>query len=110
MGGGFKADLAKGQTVGGYAALMNDDMRATFKPDVELSMELRGRAFKARVLVEVEVTASGDSTTTLIGSSGDGEIDKAVLATFRRWKWEPAYRDGKEVTSKQKFEYIIRIN
>jgi TonB family protein len=103
-------NIAKSQGAGGSAATRNEDARATFKPDVELSTDLKRRQFKARVLVEVEVSASGDSTTTLIGGSGDSEVDKAVLSTLRRWKWVPGYRDGKEVTTKQKFEYIIRIN
>ena len=103
-------NIAKSQRPDGTAATRNEDARATFKPDVELSTDLKRRQFKARVLVEVEVSATGDSTTTLIGGSGDGEVDKAVLSTLRRWKWVPGYRDGKEVTTKQKFEYIIRIN
>jgi TonB family protein len=104
------SNIAKSQGAGGSAATRNEDARATFKPDVELSTDLKRRQFKARVLVEVEVSAEGNSTTTLIGGSGDAEVDKAVLSTLRRWKWVPGYRDGKEVTTKQKFEYIIRIN
>ena len=104
------SNIAKSQGAGGSAATRNEDARATVKPDVELSTDLKRRQFKARVLVEVEVSASGESTTTLIGGSGDSEVDKAILSTLRRWKWVPGYRDGKEVSTKQKFEYIIRIN
>ena len=102
--------IAKSQGAGGSAAISNEDAHATFKPDVELSTDLKRRQFRARILVEVEVTATGESRTTLIGGSGDAEVDKAVLSTLRRWKWVPGYRDGKEVTTKQEFVYIIRVN
>lgn len=102
--------IAKSGAAGGTAATRNEDARASFRPDIELPTELKSRQFKSRVLVEVEVSISGQSQTTLVSGSGDVEVDRLVLQTLRRWKWMPGFRDGKEVATKQKFEYVIKVN
>ena len=102
--------IAKSGTAGGTAATRNEDARASFRPEVELPTELKSRQFKSRVLVEVEVSNLGQSQTTLVAGSGDAEVDRLVMQTLRRWKWMPGFRDGKEVVTKQKFEYVIKVN
>jgi TonB family protein len=101
--------LGERNNAGGSAANRNDDPKPTFQPDVDLSPELRKRRFNGRVLVEVVVEADGSHVERILLSSGDSDVDNAVRAAFRRWKWEPGYRDGQKVRATTKYEYRIKV-
>lgn len=101
--------LGERNNAGGSAANRNEDPKPTFQPDVDLSPELRKRRFNGRVLVEVVVEADGSHVERILLSSGDNDVDNAVRAAFRRWKWEPGYRDGQKVRATTKYEYRIKI-
>ena len=102
--------LGERNNAGGAAANRNDDPKPTFQPDVDLSAELRRRRFTGRVLLEVTVDVDGSHTERILVSSGDDDVDNAVRSTFRRWRWEPGYRDGQKVKATRKYEYRIRVN
>ena len=102
--------LGERNNAGGSQANRNDDPKPTFQPDVDLPTELRKRRFEGRVLLEVTVDVDGNHTERILLGSGDEDVDNVVRSTFRRWKWEAGYRDGKRVRATRKFEYRIRIN
>ncbi len=108
--GNDSPDLARSNNAGGKAGTRNEDAQAKSQPEPELSSDQKRRKFKGRILVQVTVDADGSHTESLIQGSGDNDIDNAVLRALRRWKWEPAYRDGEKVRSTKKFEYTIKVN
>jgi protein TonB len=66
--------------------------------------EYPAAALRAReegtVLVRVEVDASGNPTNVGIAKrSGSRDLDRAAMAAVRKWKFEPAMKDGKAVAS-----------
>ncbi len=73
----------------------------------ELPTDLKRRTFNRSVRVKVSVPLDGNATPVLMKGSGDTDIDDAVLAALRRWKWTPALRDGQPVASIVVFDYDI---
>ncbi len=49
--------------------------------------------------VDFVVLEDGTSTPRLVGSSGNEEIDAISLETLKRWKFQPAVKDGKPYAS-----------
>lgn len=66
-------------------------------PAYPASARLRGQ--EGRVLLRVEVLASGDvESVALDKSSGVESLDKAALDTVRRWRFRPARKNGHPIT------------
>jgi TonB family protein len=89
---------------------INKDAERTSNPAPELTAEMKKRSFNANLRIRVTVNPDGSHEEELIQGSGDSEIDALVLKTMRRWKWQPALRDGEKVTNSQVFRYTISIN
>lgn len=63
------------------------------------AVALRNRE-EGTVLVRVEVDASGNPTNVGVAKrSGSRDLDRAAMAAVRKWKFEPAMKDGKAVAS-----------
>ncbi len=76
--------------------------RATKRDRVDLSEvpeKERPVGFEMTARVKFIIEVDGSTTVSLMQSSGNENIDKAVLKTMRLWKWEPAYKSGKPVKS-----------
>jgi TonB family protein len=69
------------------------------KPAFELTPSLQHRHVKGMVEVRVEVDADNAATVTLKKSSGDTELDDAVVHYIQSWKWQAAKQDGASIKS-----------
>ena len=72
-----------------------------------ITQEQAVRATASSVRVRFAIAADGSFEVELLSSSGDGEVDEAILAAARRWRWKPALRDGQPVSSGQKIRFKI---
>lgn len=79
-----------------------------FPPD--LPEDLSERRFTAEVRVKVTITPQGSATAVLTKGSGDEDIDDAILLAIKRWKWQPALKDGQPTNDVQEFDYDLATN
>jgi protein TonB len=71
---------------------------ARVQPDYPAAA-LRARE-EGTVLVRADVDAQGNPTNVGIAKrSGSRDLDRAAMAAVRKWKFEPAMKDGKAVAS-----------
>lgn len=67
---------------------------------------LKNQNLKTNVLIEFLVTADGNSSPSLIGSSGNEELDVIALKAAKSWIFKSALKDGKPISGKAR----LRIN
>lgn len=81
------------------AALVPDrEARAAHTPAVPYPDEARIRRQHGLVVVRIDIGADGMVTrVTLVQSSGVPVLDQSVLETVRRWRFDPAMRNGRPV-------------
>ncbi len=66
------------------------------------------REFVRLVRVHAKIGAQGGAAKlTLVKSSGDKEIDAAILEALGAWRWSPALIKGEPVPSEQEFLYDL---
>lgn len=63
------------------------------------------------VTVRVQVDAQGSPTgVALIGRSGSRELDRAAMEAVRKWKFQPAQRDGTAVSGSVDIPFEFNLN
>ena len=81
--------------------LANTKPRYHSNPRPDYPAEARRLRQQGRVLIEVEVSATGQpASVSLKRSSGVASLDAAALAAVRRWTFEPARTAGVPVTAR----------
>lgn len=75
-------------------------------PAPKIPPDLKNEVFKTSVLIEFFVSADGSAQATLIGSSGNDELDALALTSARSWVFRPAEKDGVAMDSKVR----LRVN
>ena len=81
--------------------LANTKPRYRSNPRPDYPAEARRLRQQGRVLIEVEVSATGQpASVSLKRSSGVASLDAAALAAVRRWTFEPARTAGVPVTAR----------
>ena len=78
----------------------------SYSPSPQLPSYLKDQNLKTTVLIEFVITALGSARPSLIGSSGNEELDALALTTARSWIFKPAFKDGKPIDGKVR----LRIN
>ncbi|HZF13332.1 MAG TPA: energy transducer TonB [Thermoanaerobaculia bacterium] len=68
--------------------------------------KLRDRRIRGTPIYEATITAKGDVANIRVIRSGSPEIDAAVIAALRQWKFRPAIRKGKPVA----VYYTLAVN
>lgn len=102
--GGSEADELMG---GGGAA---EPPVPTFKVQPTYPSALLRKKIGGKVVVSATVNTSGTVTKVSIKqSSGQAELDKAVLAAVQKWKFKPGSRDGKPVQSNCLIPYTFEV-
>ena len=71
---------------------------------------LRESGYRSSVLVRVEIARDGSFTVALGASSGMVAVDALVLESLRRWRWNPALKNGVPVASSQQFRLSFAVN
>ena len=75
-----------------------------YKVEPEFSEEARKAKFQGTVILTADVDASGKAThLTVISSPGLG-LDLKALEAVAQWRFRPAYRDGKPITTTARIE------
>lgn len=77
-----------------------------YSPSPKLPSYLKNQNLKGSVLIEFFVSAKGQVTPNLIGSSGNDELDALALKTAKTWIFKPAAKDGQATDAKVR----LRIN
>ncbi|MCL1633548.1 energy transducer TonB [Luteimonas sp. SX5] len=71
---------------------------ASAQPDYPRDAQRRGQS--GRVLLRVDVAADGSvANVDFVQRSGTPELDRAAMNAVRKWRFNPARRDGKAVAS-----------
>ena len=80
------------------------------RPSPQYPDALRRDRVNGKVLVEIGIDERGRVGETEIVNSSDEAFSKSSLPAVRRWKFEPAERDGEKVESKarQQFDFNIK--
>lgn len=73
----------------------------TAAPEPDVPRNMQGSPFSYRITTRVTVKSDGRHTEEITKSSGNDDIDRAVLSALARYKWRPAMVGGKPVQSKQ---------
>jgi TonB family protein len=77
-----------------------------YSPAPKLPSYLKNQNLKSSVLIEFLVSAKGSTIPSLIGTSGNEELDALALKTAKTWLFQPALQNGQAVDSKVR----LRIN
>ena len=56
------------------------------------------------VLVEIHVLSDGKTEVKLLASTGDEKLDQSIAALLAGWRWEPAFKHGIPVESKEQVQ------
>jgi periplasmic protein TonB len=73
--------------------------RALYQPLPVVPPELRSHAFDQVAVVRFTIGIDGKATVSLEQATPDPQINQVLLDTFRRWRFFPAMRQGKPVSS-----------
>jgi len=83
--------------------------RAIYSPEPDFSEEARKRKVQGELTLSVVVTSAGKTTLIrVLQGLGHGLDEKAVEA-ISKWKFEPATKDGKPVSTEIAVEVDFRL-
>jgi protein TonB len=128
-GGSFGAgagSLASGGVIGGTgtpgasagedmdellsSAALSQQPRPVFQPAPNYPPELAKSKAKGKVNLVVLVDASGAVKTATVKHSTNPAFDRAAIDAVKKWKFEPALRDGQKVASKVSIPIVFSPN
>ena len=98
-GGVRNTESETAKASGSTRTTRNASLNSRVEPETPDSW--RGKTFDHYIKVEVTVLPSGRTQASITDGSGVPELDSAVLAAVRRWRYSPAVRDGQPVESTQ---------
>jgi protein TonB len=83
--------------------------RALFAPDPEYSEEARKAKYQGTVVLWVVVGADGRAHDVKVQRSLGMGLDQKALEAVRKWKFEPAVKDGRPVAVQINVEVSFRL-
>jgi len=110
-GGGFQSGRIGGKGGGGLGADMDQAFsmadldqkpRAVYQPAPVYPAALRSRKIDGVVTVIFVVDANGKVANAKVEKSTDPAFDKPALDAVRKWKFEPAMKEGRKVSAKMR--------
>jgi len=110
-GGGFQSGRIGGKGGGGLGADMDQAFsmadldqkpRAVYQPAPVYPAALRSRKIDGVVTVIFIVDANGKVANAKVEKSSDPAFDKPALDAVRKWKFEPAMKEGRKVSAKMR--------
>lgn len=78
-------------------------------PEPEIPAEYKDEAFKSSVIARFNIGADGKFEVKILDSSGNEDIDKIVISTLKKWKFQAATVDEKPVASTRKLKVELEI-
>ena len=73
--------------------------KAVYQPNPEYSDRARRKKIRGTVLLSIVVTAEGTVRDPKVTQSLDKDLDKNAVECVKKWKFEPATKDGKPVAT-----------
>jgi protein TonB len=73
--------------------------RAIYNPLPEIPDILRRRNLELVAVARFRVAANGSAQVELTQPTSEPELNQALLASLKRWRFFPAMQDGKPVAS-----------
>ena len=110
-GGGFQSGRIGGKGGGGLGADMDQAFsmadldqkpRVVYQPAPVYPAALRSRKIDGVVTVIFVVDANGRVANAKVEKSSDPAFDKPALDAVRKWKFEPAMKEGRKVSAKMR--------
>ena len=83
--------------------------RLIYKVEPEFSEEARKAKFQGTVILSIEVDQSGHTRTLEVVSSPGLGLDRKAIEAVLQWRFRPALRDGKPVTTSARVELNFRL-
>jgi len=97
-GGGLGADMDQAFSM----ADLDQKPRAVYQPAPAYPAALRSRKIDGVVTVIFVVDANGRVANAKVEKSTDPAFDKPALDAVRKWKFEPAMKEGRKVSAKMR--------
>jgi TonB family protein len=108
VGSGFAAE-AKEYSIGVQEESKRIDAKVLDSPSPEIPSEMKDEAFKTGVTARFNIAADGKVAVALLSSSGNEDIDKIVLDTLKKWKFQPATVNNEPVASSRKLKIELEV-
>jgi TonB family protein len=83
--------------------------KATYQPNPEYSDRAARKKIQGTVLLSIIVTAEGTVRDPQVTRSLDKDLDKNALDCVKKWKFEPATKDGKPVATHVAVEVSFHV-
>jgi TonB family protein len=83
--------------------------RVTYNPSPEYTEKARKRKLNGVVLLSVVVTSAGDVTNVQVKQGLGSGLDEKAIEAVRKWKFQPATKDGKPVSIQLPIETDFRL-
>jgi periplasmic protein TonB len=83
--------------------------RATYAPNPEYSDKARRAKVNGIVIVSLIVTPEGNTRDVQIVQSLTPDLDKKAVEAVKKWKFQPATKDGEPVAVRIKVETDFRL-
>ena len=83
--------------------------KATYQPNPEYSDRAARKKVQGTVLLSIIVTAEGTVRDPQVTRSLDKDLDKNAVECVKKWKFEPATKDGKPVATHVAVEVSFHV-
>ena len=83
--------------------------QATYTPDPDYPEKARKKHQRGTVLLDLLVGADGLTRAARVTQGINQELDGAALRAVKKWKFTPAFRDGKPVAARIDVEVSFRL-
>ena len=83
--------------------------KPVYHPDPEYTDRARKKKINGTVVVSFIVTTEGKVRDVTVTRSLDEDLDKQALAAVRKWRFEPAMKDGTPVEVRISAELTFRL-
>jgi len=83
--------------------------KGVYMPDAEYSEKARKKKISGTVLLAMVVLADGTVRDVTVTQSLEPSLDQQAIEAVKRWKFQPATKDGKPVAVHVKAEVSFRI-
>lgn len=97
------------QTAGGSTLAASHGPVAIFSPSPVIPSYLQDKDLHASVVIDFLVSAQGQTTARLVGSSGNEELDAIALTTAKKWQFKPGEKDHQAIDSKVRLRIVFEV-
>lgn len=100
---------AKEYSIGAQQESSRIEAKILDAPTPEIPGEFQSEAFKSAVTARFQIGADARVAVQLLDSSGNEEIDRLVLNTLKKWKFQPATVDDEPVPSSRRLRVELEV-